>query len=47
MNALILSITLVCAAYIMSEFNKRWEWIKLVGIVLTIISFAAHLIHVS
>ena len=47
MNAVILSITLVCVAYIMCEFNKRWEWIKLVGMILTIISFAAHLIHVS
>ena len=47
MNALILSITLVYAAYIMCEFNKRWEWIKLVGMILTIISFAVHLIHVS
>ena len=47
MNAVILSITLVCAACIMCEFNKRWEWIKLVGMILTIISFAAHLVHVS
>ena len=47
MNAIILSITLVCAACIMCEFNKRWEWIKLVGMILTIISFAAHLIRVS
>ena len=47
MNAVILSITLVCAAYIMCEFNKRWEWIKLVGMILTIISFTAHLIYVS
>ena len=47
MNAVILSITLVCAACIMCEFNKRWEWIKLVGMILTIIAFAAHLIHVS
>ena len=47
MNAIILSITLVYVAYIMCEFNKRWEWIKLVGMILTIISFAAHLMHVS
>ena len=47
MNAVILSITLVCTTYIMCEFNKRWEWIKLVGIILTIISFTAHLIQIS
>ena len=47
MNAVILSIRLVCAASIMCAFNKRWEWIKLVGMVLTIISFTAHLIQIS
>ena len=47
MNAVILSITLVCAAYIMCEFNKRWGWIKLVGMILTVISFTAHLIQIS
>ena len=45
MNAITLSLALVSVSYIGCEFNKswNWNWVKLIGVLLLVVSFIAHL----
>lgn len=43
MNAITLSLALVSVSYIGCEFSKSWNWVKLIGILLLVVSFIARL----
>lgn len=43
MNAITLSLALVSVSYIGCEFNKSWNWVKLIGILLLAVSFITYL----
>ena len=43
MNAITLSLALVSVSYIGCEFNKSWNGVKLIGILLLVVSFIARL----
>lgn len=43
MNAIALSLVLVSVSYIGCEFNKSWNWVKLIGILLLTVSFITYL----
>lgn len=43
MNAITLSLALVSVSYIGCEFDKSWNWVKLIGMLLLTVSFITYL----